>query len=147
MGAFASAKLIARGLPMITVSSSTSAAELQAIIDAAPAGETIMLGAGHFTFESTVVIDRDDIAVVGSGSDATVIDLIGSARAGGAFQVGSVIDVPTYGGGYQLDGTADEGAQYLHLADTTGIEAGDFLWIEMPNTEEYLDSLGDTEWR
>ena len=36
---------------------------------------------------------------------------------------------------------------YLQLADTTGLEAGDFLWIELENTDEYLDSLGDTEWR
>ena len=60
---------------MITVSSSTSAAELQSLIDAAPAGETIVLGAGHFTFDRTVVIDRDDIAVTGTGSGVTTIDL------------------------------------------------------------------------
>ena len=132
---------------MITVSSSTSAAELQSIIDAAPAGETIVLGAGHFTFERTVVIDRDDIAVTGTGSGVTTIDLIGNARAGGAFQIGSTIDEPTYGNEYQLGENATEGSMYLHLADTTGLEAGDFLWIEMPNTDEYLDSLGDTQWR
>lgn len=132
---------------MITVSNSTSAAELQSIIDAAPAGETIVLGAGHFTFETTVVIDRDDIAVTGTGSGVTTIDLVGNARAGGAFQIGSAIDEPTYGNEYQLGEDAAEGSMYLHLADTTGLEAGDFLWIEMPNTDEYLDSLGDTQWR
>jgi len=132
---------------MITVSNSTSAVELQAIIDAAPAGESIVLGAGHFTFDRTVVINRDDIAVTGTGSGVTNIDLIGSARAGGAFQVGSPIDVPTYGPEYRLGQNAAEGAMYLHLADTTGLEAGDFLWVEMPNTPEYLDQLGDTQWR
>jgi len=132
---------------MITVSNSTSAAELQALIDAAPAGETIVLGAGHFTFDRTVVIDRDDIAVTGTGSGVTTIDLIGNARAGGAFQIGSTIDEPTYGNEFQLGEDAAEGSMYLHLADTTGLEAGDFLWIERPNTDAYLDSLGDTEWR
>jgi len=132
---------------MLTVSNSTSAAELQAIIDSAPAGETIVLGAGHFTFDRTVVIDRDDIAVTGTGSGVTTIDLIGNARAGGAFQIGSTIDEPTYGSEFTLDGSAAEGSMYLHLADTTGLEAGDFLWIEMPNTDEYLDQLGDTQWR
>ena len=53
---------------MITVSASTSAAELQAIIDSAPAGETILLGAGTFEFDRTVVINRDDITVMGTGS-------------------------------------------------------------------------------
>lgn len=132
---------------MITVSNSTSAAELQAIVDAAPAGETIVLGAGHFTFDHTVVIDRDDIAVTGTGSGVTTIDLVGNARAGGAFQVGSAIDVPNYGAEFALHGHADAGSMYLQLADASGIEAGDFLWIEEPNTPEYLDSLGDTEWR
>ncbi|RZL65865.1 MAG: hypothetical protein EOP29_29265, partial [Rhodococcus sp. (in: high G+C Gram-positive bacteria)] len=132
---------------MITVSNSTSAAELQAIIDDAPAGETIVLGAGHFTFDHTVVIDRDDIAVTGTGSGVTTIDLVGNARAGGAFQIGTSIDEPTYGSEFTLDGNAEQGSMYPHLADTTGLEAGDFLWIEMPNTDEYLDSLGDTEWR
>ncbi len=132
---------------MITVSSSTSAAELQSLIDAAPAGETIVLGAGHFTFDSTVVIDRDDIAVTGTGSGVTTIDLVGNARAGGAFRIGSTIDEPAYGNAYQLGQDAAEGAMYLHLADTAGLEAGDFLWIEMPNTDAYLDSLGDTLWR
>jgi len=132
---------------MITVSNSTSAAELQAIIDAAPAGETIVLGAGHFTFDRTVVIDRDDIAVTGTGSDVTTIDLVGNARAGGAFQIGSPIDEPTYGSEFHLDQDAGEGSMYLNLADTTGLQAGDFLWIGMPNTDEYLDSLGDTQWR
>lgn len=132
---------------MITVSSSTSAAELQSLIDAAPAGETIVLGAGHFTFDRTVVIDRDDIAVTGTGSGVTTIDLVGNARAGGAFQIGSTIDEPIYGNEFQLDQDAAEGSMYLHLADTTGLEAGDFLWIEMPNTDAYLDSIGDTQWR
>jgi len=132
---------------MLTVSNSTTAAELQALIDSAPAGETIVLGAGHFTFDRTVVIDRDDIAVTGTGSGVTTIDLVGNARAGGAFQIGSSIDEPSYGSEFTLDGDAAEGSMYLHLADTTGLEAGDFLWIEMPNTDEYLDSLGDTQWR
>lgn len=132
---------------MITVSNSTSAAGLQAIIDAAPAGETIVLGAGHFTFENTVVIDRDDIAVTGTGAGVTTIDLVGKARAGGAFQIGSVIDQPSYGSEYQLGESADAGAMYLRLSDASGLAAGDFLWIERPNTDAYLDSLGDTEWR
>ena len=111
---------------MITVSNSTSAAELQSIIDAAPAGETIVLGAGHFTFDRTVVIDRDDIAVTGTGSDVTTINLIGNARAGGAFQIGSTIDEPTYGNEFQLAQDAAEGSMYLHLADTTGLRSGRF---------------------
>jgi Ca2+-binding RTX toxin-like protein len=132
---------------MITVSASTSAAGLQALIDSAPAGETIVLGAGTFEFDQTVVINRDDITVMGTGSGATTIELTGNARAGGAFQVGGVIDVPNYSGEFALDQPAAEGSMYLHLADANGLQAGDHLWIELENTPEYLDSIGDTTWR
>lgn len=132
---------------MITVSASTTAAQLQAIIDAAPAGETVVLGAGTFEFNQTIIIDRDDITVMGTGSDTTTINLVGNARAGGAFQVGGQIDVPTYTGEYQLTQSASEGSMYLHLADASDLKAGDHLWLELANTDAYLDSLGDTEWR
>mgnify|MGYP001065810396 FL=1 len=88
---------------MITVSASTSAAELQAIIDSAPAGETILMGTGTFEFNETIVINRDDITVMGTGSGATTIELVGNARDGGAFQIGGVIDVPSYSGAFALD--------------------------------------------
>ncbi|MDC9824438.1 calcium-binding protein [Devosia sp. ZB163] len=132
---------------MITVSASTSAAALQAIIDSAPAGETILLGAGQFEFDRTVVIDRDDVTVMGTGSGHTTINLVGSARSGGAFQVGGEIDVPRYSGEFGLSESAAEGSMYLRLDDATGIETGDVLWVELENTDEYLDSIGDTEWR
>ena len=132
---------------MIYVSATTTAAELQDIIDSAPAGTTVQLGAGTFEFDRTVVINRDDIAVVGQGSDTTTINLVGNARAGGAFQIGGVIDQETYSGSFDLTSTATEGSTTLHLADTTGLKAGDVLWVELPNTPEYLDSIGDTQWR
>lgn len=132
---------------MITVSASTSAAELQAIINSAPAGETILMGAGTFEFDQTVVINRDDVTVMGTGSGATTIDLVGNARAGGAFQVGGVIDVPSYSGEFSLSEAASEGSMYLHLDDASALQTGDHLWIELENTDEYLDSIGDTKWR
>ncbi len=132
---------------MISVSASTSAAGLQSIINSAPAGETILLGPGTFTFDQTVVINRDDITVMGTGSDETTIDLAGSARAGGAFQVGSRLDVPRYSGEYDLAARATEGATSIRLADADGLKAGDHLWIELANTDDYLDAIGDTAWR
>lgn len=132
---------------MITVSASTSAAELQAIVDSAPPGETILLGAGTFEFDRTVVIDRDNVTVMGTGSGATTIELVGNARADGAFRVGGIMDVPTYSGEFSLNQAASEGAMYLHLADASALKAGDHLWIELENTDDYLDAIGDTEWR
>ncbi|MDB5542396.1 MAG: hypothetical protein JWQ89_4123 [Devosia sp.] len=132
---------------MITVSAATSAAELQAIVDSAPAGETILLGAGTFEFDRTVVINRDDITVMGTGSEATGIDLVGNARAGGAFQIGGEIDAPVFSGAFTLSEGVGEGAMYLHLDDASALQTGDHLWIELPNTDAYLDQIGDTHWR
>lgn len=132
---------------MITVSSQTSAAQLQNLIDNAAAGETISLDAGTFEFDRTIVIDRDDIAVVGTGSDSTRIALSGSAVYNGAFQIGGVIDQPVYSGDFSLAKSALEGSRTLTLRDAGGLEVGDQLWIERPNTSEYLNSIGDIEWR
>ena len=64
------AQVLAKGLREQTYAVDV-AAELQAIIDSAPAGETILMGAGTFEFNETVVINRDDITVMGTGSDQT----------------------------------------------------------------------------
>lgn len=95
----------------------------------------------------TIVIDRDDIAVVGTGSDSTKIVLSGGALYNWAFQIGGVIDQPTYSGSFSLAQSALEGAKSLTLRDVSGLKVGDHLWIERPNTSEYLDSIGDTKWR
>ncbi len=132
---------------MMTVSARTSAAELQAMIDSARAGETIKLEAGTFTFDRTVVIDRDDITVMGAGSGATAIQLTSQARSGGAFKVGDAFDHPQYLKSSWLDRSASEGAKSLHLSDASGIKAGDHLWVELPNTSAYFNSIGDYQWR
>jgi len=132
---------------MITVSSQTTAAQLQDLINNAAAGETISLGAGTFEFDRMIVIDRDDIAVVGTGSGSTKVVLSGSALYNGAFQIGGVIDRPVYSGSFGLAQSALEGSKTLTLRDVSGLKVGDHLWIERPNTSEYLDSIGDTAWR
>ncbi|MGC4077398.1 MAG: calcium-binding protein [Rubrivivax sp.] len=94
-----------------------------------------------------MVIDRDNITIQGAGSDETTINLTGDAVAGGAFQIGTDLDNSTYTGDYTLSTAASEGQTYLHLTDASGIEAGDVLWIELENTDAYLDAIGDTTWR
>ena len=132
---------------MITVGPSISAAKLQDLIDHASAGETISLAAGTYAFDRTIVIDRDDITIIGAGSGSTTIELSGSARYNGAFRIGGEIDQPVYSGDFDLAQSALKGATHLQLRDAGGLKAGDHLWIERPNTTEYLNSLGDTEWR
>jgi len=136
-----------RRLTLITLNSTTTAAALQAVVNNAAAGETIVLAAGTYTFDRTVVVNRDDISIVGAGSDETRIELTGAARSSGAFQIGSVIDQPAYGDEFKLASGASQGSTTLVLQDAGGLSAGDHLWIERPNTDAYLDSIGDTIWR
>src|ERR1700712_3034110 len=105
---------------MITVNANTTAAQLQSLIDHAAAGETISLAAGNFTFDRTVVINRDDISVVGQGSDLTHITVKTGATGFSAFQIGSTIDNPTFTGSYTLAHDAADNATTLTLASTTG---------------------------
>lgn len=131
---------------MISVGPSTSALELQAIINAAPKGETIYLTQGEYVFDQTVVVDRNNITITGAGSDRTTITLTGAAVAGGAFQVGTPIDETVTTLSTTLAGAARDGASTLTLANTAGLAPGDYLWVETPNTAEYLKSLGGTAW-
>ncbi len=129
---------------MISVSPSITAAELQSIIDSAPNGATIYLSQGNYSFDQTVVIDRSDIKVVGAGADKTTITLTGNAVAGGAFQVGTPIDETVLTQATTLGAGVAEGGTSLTLASTAGIAAGDYLWIETPNTAAYLKTLSAT---
>jgi len=132
---------------MIKVDATTTATQLQHIIDEAAPGTTISLGAGTFKFDRTIVVDRDNVTIKGAGSDVTTILLSGAARSSGAFQIGSVIDQTDVTGSYNLRSAALEGSKTLLLRDGSDLHSGDFLWIERPNTAAYLNSIGDKEWR
>ena len=83
----------------------TTAAELQALIDDAPSGTVLRFQPGHYSFNRTITIDRDDISVVGAGSGATVIDVPASLGQEAFRVAASVVD--TVFGGPGRFGTAD----------------------------------------
>ena len=84
----------------------TTAAELQKLIDTVPAGTTLQFEAGHYRFDRTIVINRDDITVVGAGSGKTVID-VPSNLGEEAFQIGS----GTTTGAFKLSSTCAKAAR------------------------------------
>lgn len=129
--------------PVITVPAGTSASELQSIIDGAEPGSRIELAEGTFTFDRTVTIDRDDIAVVGAGTDKTII--IADFADG---EEGEVFHVASSGlsGSTGLAQDAREGDTVLYLDSGHGFQPGDFIWIERPNTDEFFQEIGDTSW-
>ncbi|WP_425052167.1 hypothetical protein [Psychromarinibacter sp. S121] len=131
----------------ITVGPGTSASELQTIIDNAPAGATIKLGAGTFTFTETVTVARNDISLIGAGSGETII--IADEKLGDdpAIQVGHDLHSPETVDTYSLAASAAAGDTAIDLAEGHDVQAGDFLYLTQDNTDELFDAIGDEEWR
>ncbi len=128
--------------PTIRVSVGTTAAQLQHLIDTASAGTTLKLEAGHYQFDRTIVIDRDDITVTGSGSANTFID-VPSSLGEAAFQIGS----GRMSGDFSLAGNIAEGGKVMTLTGGHSFIAGDYVYLSRDSTNSFYDEIGDTTWR
>lgn len=128
---------------VLVVPAGSSASELQAIIDGAPAGAVVRLAEGTYKFDRTITIARDDIILEGAGLQLTkIITDFPAASEGPAFQVlGNGLS-----GGLSLAVDVAEGATAIELSGDHSFAAGDFLWIERPNTAEFFAEIGDTSW-
>lgn len=70
------------------IPSSTSTADLQAILDNSPSGSTVTLGPGSFSVTNPLKVPTG-VSIAGSGTDATVLKL--AAGAWSAFSYGFVV--------------------------------------------------------
>lgn len=128
---------------ILDVATGTSASELQSIIDHAPDGATIRLAAGKFDFDRSVTVDRDNISIEGAGSDAThIVADFAHGNEGSVFELGE----GGMSGSYHLAHNAHEGDTSITLSGDHGIAAGDFIWIERPNTSAFFEEIGDHSW-
>ncbi|WP_286009773.1 cellulose binding domain-containing protein [Salinicola avicenniae] len=135
-----------RGNDTITVDDSIDAATLNALIDAAPKGATINLAAGDYRFDDAIVVARDDLRLVGAGSDATTLTFTDAALANdtaNAIRVTGREGEPLT----TLNASANEGDTRLVLADTDAFAVGDVLKLAQPNDDAFLDAIGDSDWR
>ena len=119
----------------------TTAAELQKLIDTAAAGTTLQLEAGHYNFDRTIVVNRDDISVVGAGSGKTIID-VPSSLGEEAFQIGSGSTT----GAYKLSMDMAEGSTVMTLSGTHSFVAGDHVYLSRESTAAFYAEIGDTTW-
>ncbi len=126
----------------INVAAGTSAATLQSMINGAPAGSILRLAEGHFAFDRTVTVARDDISVIGAGSNKTIIDVKSSLGAE-AFRIGQ----GTMTGQYTLAADVAVGGKVLALTGPHSFVAGDYVYLSRASTEAFFDSIGDTQWR
>ncbi len=119
----------------------TTAAELQTLINSAAPGTTLQLEAGHYKFDRTIVIDRDDITVVGAGSGKTFID-VPSSLGEEAFQIGS----GTTRGAYKLSQDMAEGSTVMTLSGSHSFVPGDYVYLSRESTAAFYAEIGDTTW-
>ena len=125
----------------MTVKLGTTAAELQRLIDTAAAGTTLQLEAGHYNFDRTIVVNRDDISVVGAGSGKTFIN-VPSSLGEEAFQIGSGSKT----GAFKLSADMAEGSKVMTLSGTHSFVAGDHVYLSRESTAAFYAEIGDTTW-
>ena len=130
---------------VITIAAGSSAATIQAAINAATAGTHIVLQQGTYTFTKTVVLNKDGITLEGQGN---VTILASKALAGApALQIGTALFRETESHATTLTQTAEAGATSLKVANAAALKVGDVLWIERPNDAALFAEIGDTQWQ
>ena len=130
---------------VITIAAGSSAATIQAAINSAAIGTHIVLQQGTYTFNKTVVLNKDGITLEGQGNVTIIAD---KALAGApALQIGSALFRETETNATHLTEGVNLGATYLHLTSSTGLKVGDVLWIERPNDAALFTEIGDTQWQ
>jgi Ca2+-binding RTX toxin-like protein len=130
----------------ITLAAGSSAAQVQAAINAAPAHATIRLAAGAFNFTQTVVVDRSDITISGAGKGQTIITADSSLQGAPAIRVGAPLFTEDKSDPVRI-AFAPEGARHITLAQPPALRVGDTIWIEQANDRALFDKIGDTHWR
>ncbi|MES2433315.1 MAG: hypothetical protein V4586_05755 [Pseudomonadota bacterium] len=130
--------------PVITIVAGSSAATIQAAINSAAAGTHIVLQQGTYTFNKTVVLNKDGITLEGQGNVTIITD---KALAGApALQIGTALFRETETNAMKLTQAAGEGATNLKVANGAALKVGDVLWIERPNDAALFTEIGDTQW-
>ena len=129
-------------MAIINVSAAISGADFQSLINSSPAGTTLQLAAGTFNLDRTIRIERDDISIVGAGSDKTFIKVAKSLGAE-AFAVGD----GDRSGAFTLQQSVNQGGTVLNLAGAHTFKVNDYVYIERKSTLAFYDSIGDETWR
>ncbi|WP_339107338.1 calcium-binding protein [Thioclava sp. GXIMD4216] len=131
---------------VLYIKSGTSSEDIQKIVSGAEPGTVIELEAGEYTFTSTVKIETDNVVLRGASDGQTVITLDASMKGDPAFQVGDDLFKEDLGPDIGVT-SGVKGSQSLTLASTDGVQVGDVLWIETPNTAALFAEIGDTQWQ
>ncbi|MFD2237518.1 hypothetical protein [Aureimonas populi] len=123
----------------------TSTADIQAVLDEAPAGSRVEFAAGAFTLTDHVKVGRSDITVRGQGSGETsfVFAPADGIPDGSAFAVAGPWMEPIGTLAEPVSATSET----IRVEGDHGIAPGDVLFLQQANDPAYLDAIGDTAFR
>lgn len=131
---------------IIDVDSSTTASELEELIETAPDHATVRLAAGNYLFDDAITINRSDISLVGAGSDRTTLTF-----SDAALETNTDHAIRVEGGERELIGalasSVDEGERLLRLDEDHDLRPGDSVRLWQDNDEAFFEEIGDTSWR
>lgn len=125
----------------------TSAAELQAMVDGAEGGSAFRLQAGTYAFDAPIQIGTSDVSIFGAGSGQTIIQVEGDLNGAPVFQVGHNLHSPIVEQVLQLGAPALAGSNQIVVQADHELVAGDFVYLTQDNTDDWLDAIGDQDWR
>lgn len=123
-----------------------TANELETLLSVAPQGATVRLSAGEYTFDSSIVVTRADVSLVGAGSDETRITFTDAALAKNAAHGFLFQGIGTTSVGYLLADAAEQ-TRTLTLENAHRLQVGDTVRIWQENDPAFLAEIGDTTWQ
>ena len=129
------------GPPTVLVALGTGASALNAMIANAEDGTTFVLADGNHVFDQSILIERDNISLEGENAGNVTVTFSYPAGTGGD---GIVVQGAgdAYVGTLPVGGLA--GDTVIALRDGHGFQAGDAIYLQQPNTQDYLDANGWT---
>ncbi|MEA3252118.1 MAG: cellulose binding domain-containing protein [Pseudomonadota bacterium] len=131
----------------LTIDQGITARQLEARIDAAPAGAKLVFGAGEYTFDEAITITRSDISLVGAGSDKTTLTFTDEALDNGAEKFALRLDGSASDTVGTLTSSVDDGERQIRLDDGRDLKPGDTLRLWQDNDAQFFEAIGDTSWR
>jgi hypothetical protein len=127
---------------IVIVALGSTSAQIQALIDTVPDGTTLQFQAGHYALDSTLTVARDNITLIGAGSDKTIFD-VRPGLGQEAFNIGE----GQISGAYTLAANLAEGGKVMTLTGAHSFQAGDYVYLSRENTDAFFDEIGDELWR
>ncbi len=125
----------------IIIKPGTSAANVNAVIAAAPDGATIIFANGTHTFTSALNISRDNILLKGESESGTILKFDLAPGNEGNF-INVIGGAKTYA--TTLSDTVSAGSTNVNVDSAARLKVGDAVYIYQPNTQDYLTANGWT---